>query len=88
VNRIVNDEVIENLDKIKIYPIRIKSGEDLAKEIARVANLSVVLRYRLEEEIRVLTKDEAYQQLGHSASVFRTVIEYSKKRQKSSHEPP
>jgi pentose-5-phosphate-3-epimerase len=75
----VNDEVLESLDKIKIYPIKITSEEDLANEIARVANLSMVLGYRLEDENRLLTKKEAYQQLGHSASLFKAVFEYAKK---------
>jgi hypothetical protein len=52
--------------------------EDPAREIARVANLSIVLGYRLEDENRVLTKEEAYQQLGHSASLFKGILEYTK----------
>jgi hypothetical protein len=75
----VNDEVLENLNKIKVYPIQINSEEDLAREIARVANVALVLGYRLEDENRMLTKEEAYEQLGHSASLFRAVLEYAKK---------
>jgi hypothetical protein len=74
-----NDEVLENLDKIKVYPVQIQSEEDLAREIVRVADLSMALGYRLEDEKRVLTKEEAYQQLGHSASLFRGILEYSKR---------
>lgn len=76
----VNDEVLENLDKIKVYPVKIASEEDLAKEIARVANLALALGYRLEDENRVLTKEEAYEQLGHSASLFRAVLEHARSR--------
>ena len=79
VDGVVNDEVMENLEKIKVYPVQINTEEDLAKEVARVANLSMVLGYRLEDENRVLTKEEAYQQLGHSASVFKGILEYVKK---------
>ena len=75
----VNDEVLENLDKITIYPIKISSEEDLTKEIARVANLSMVLGYKLEDENRVLTREGAYKQLGHSASMFKAVLEYPKR---------
>jgi hypothetical protein len=74
----VNDEVLENLDKIKLYPIRINSEEDLAKEIACIANLSMKLGYQLESEDRLLTKDEAYTQLGHSASLIKAILEYAK----------
>lgn len=76
VDATVNDEVLENLDKIRIYPITIGSEQDLAKEIARIATLSLNLGYKLEDESRVLTKEEAYFQLGHSASLFRAIIKY------------
>jgi hypothetical protein len=72
----VNDEVLHNLDKIKIYPIVIKSEQDLAREIARIANLSLVLGYKLEDEGRLLTREEAYQQLSHSASLMKAVLDY------------
>lgn len=73
---IVNDEIMENMDRIKIYPIAIDSEEALAKEIARVANFSMQLGYRLQKENRLLTKDEAYEQLGHSASLFKSILTY------------
>jgi hypothetical protein len=79
VDGVVNDEVLENLDRIRVYPIQIRSEEDLAKEIARVANLSMVRGYRLEDKNRILTRGEAYQQLGHSTSLFRAVLEYATK---------
>jgi hypothetical protein len=72
----VEDEVLSNLDKIHIYPVTIKSEEALAKEIARIANLSLKLGYELEAENRLLTKDEAYRQLGHSASLFKAILKY------------
>ena len=74
---IINDEVLDNLDKIKVYPIEIKTEQDLAREIARIANLSLVLGYKLEDEGRILlTREEAYQQLSHSASLMKAVLEY------------
>jgi hypothetical protein len=78
----VNDEVLENLDKIKIYPTTITNEVDLAKEIARIANFSMVLGYRLEDEDRLLTKDEAYQQLGHSASLFEAILRFAERQVK------
>jgi hypothetical protein len=64
------------LDKIKIYPITIISEEGLAKEIARIANLSTALGYKLEDENRAPTKEEAYQQLSHGASLLKAIIKY------------
>ena len=47
-------------------------------EIARIANLSLILGYQIESEGRLLTKEEAYAQLSHSASLFKAILEYSK----------
>jgi hypothetical protein len=73
---IVNDEVLDNLDKIKVYPIEMKTEQDLAGEIARIANLSMVLGYKLEDEGRLLTREETYIQLSHSASLMKAVLGY------------
>jgi hypothetical protein len=51
----------------------------LAKEIARIANISIKKGYRLEKENRLLTKDEAYEQISHSASLFKAVLRYVEK---------
>ena len=48
------------------------------KEIARIANLSMKLGYQLEKENRMLTKEEAFVQLGHSASLLKAILEYVK----------
>jgi len=72
---IVNDEVLDHPERIKIYPIQIKSEDDLVREIARIANLSVKLGYQLEKENGMLSKEEAYVQLGHSASLLKAVLE-------------
>jgi len=76
---IVNDEVLDNLDKIKVYPIEIKTEQDLAGEIARIANLSMVLGYKLEDEGRLLTREETYNQLSHSSSLMKAVLDYLEK---------
>ena len=73
---IINDEVLDTVDKIKIYPIKIKSEEDLAEQIARIANLSIQKGYQIEDEKRLLTQEEAYVQIGHSASLFKAILIY------------
>jgi hypothetical protein len=64
------------LDKIKIYHITIESEEDLAKEIARIAKLSMKKGYQIEDENRLLKKEEIYDQLRHSASLFKAILSY------------
>jgi hypothetical protein len=73
INGVANDEILDNLDKIKVYPISIGSE----REIARIANQAMALGYKLEDEGRVLTKEEAYRQLSRSASLFRAIVEYA-----------
>jgi hypothetical protein len=73
---IVEDEVLNHLERIKIYPIQIQSEDDLVREIARIANLSMKLGYQLEAESRMLSKEEAYVQLGHSASLLKAILDY------------
>lgn len=73
---VINDEVLDNLSKIKIYPIDIQSEEDLAREVARIATMSLKLGYQLEKEGRMLSRQEAYQQIGHSASLFRGILRW------------
>ncbi len=75
---IINDEVLNNLPKIKIYPINITSEKELAAEIARIANIALLLGYKIELENRLLTKAEAYQQISHSASLFQAILTYVK----------
>lgn len=79
IDGIINDEVLDNLDRIKIYPIKIESEEDLVKEIAKIADVAKNLGYKLEEENRLLTKNEAYRQISRSASLFRAILDYVSK---------
>jgi hypothetical protein len=76
---IINDAVLDNADKIKIYPIKIESEKDLANEIARIANLSLKKGYQIQDEKRLLTKEEAYEQISHSASLFKAILKYVEK---------
>ena len=80
IDGIINDEILDNLDKIKLYPIALNSERDLANEIARISNISLKLGYRIEHERRLLTKAEAYEQLGHSVSLFKAILKYAEKR--------
>ncbi|BBO85020.1 hypothetical protein DSCO28_55860 [Desulfosarcina ovata subsp. sediminis] len=75
---IIEDEVLNNLSLIEIYPIKIESETDLPREIARIANLSTNLGYQLEKENRMLTKEEAYRQISHSASLFKGILNWLK----------
>lgn len=70
---VINDEVLYNLPLIEVYPIDIHSEEALGKEIARIANLSLKLGYQLETEERMLSRQKAYWQIGHSSSLFRAI---------------
>jgi hypothetical protein len=79
IDGIVNDEILNHLHKIKTYPITLHSERDLAREIARIATLSMELGYKLEDEGRILTKQEAYVQLGHSTSLFKAILQFVQK---------
>ena len=76
---IVENEVLDKFAEIEkhMYKITLRPDhfeEDLAKEIARIANISRQLGLKLRTENRNMTKEEAYVQLGHSASLLRAVI--------------
>ncbi len=72
----INDEVLDILSKIRIDPIEIQSESDLAKEIAKIANLSKNLGYQLEKESRMLSREEAYEQISHSASLLKDILRW------------
>ena len=75
-----NKNILENVQKLRnhMYNISLRPDrfeDDLAREIARIANLSGTLGRSLKKENRDMTTKEAYVQLGHSASLFRAVLE-------------
>lgn len=81
---IVEDTILNEPEKITIhmYPITLSKKDfeaDLAREIAIIANLSRKLGYKLREEKRDMTKQEAYVQLGYSASLLRAVLQHYNK---------
>jgi len=78
-----NDGVIErsalnNIGYIQrnMYEITIRNDEDLASEIARVAESSRRLGALIRKEKRDMTPDEAYTRIIHSASLFRAILVY------------
>ena len=80
---IVESEALQRIDKIakNMYPITLRTDhfeEDLAKEIAGIANLTRNLDNKLRKDNRNLTPEEAYEQLGHSASLFKAVLNWPK----------
>jgi len=75
-DHIIENEIEANMDKIKLSPMMIKNEEDLIQNIALIAAKSKDLGYKLVGEKRNMTKDEAYQQISQSASLFKAVLEY------------
>ena len=81
---IVEETILKEPEKITIhmYPINLSKKyfeADLAREIARIANLSRKLGYKLRAEKRDMTKQEAYIQLEHSASLLKAVLQHYNK---------
>ena len=76
IDGIIEDGVLDNIHKIKLYEIKINTEKELADEIARIANISLKLGYSLEAEERILKKEEAYEQISHSASLFKAILDY------------
>ena len=79
----VNDGVIEcnvqnNIGYIQrsIEGIRIENEQDLAREIARVAETARRLGRKIRKENRNMTQAETYTQVIRSASLFRAILQY------------
>jgi len=78
---IVEETILNEPGKIKQYMYSVSLSKDnfekdLAREVARIANLSRKLGYKLRTENRDMTKQEAYTQLGHSASLLKAVLQH------------
>ncbi|MBM3163206.1 MAG: hypothetical protein FJZ79_07800 [Chlorobi bacterium] len=78
-----NDGIIEcnvqnNIGYIQrcIYDIHIENEQDLAREIARVAETARKLGMKIRKENRNMTQAETYTQVIHSASLFRAILRY------------
>lgn len=72
----IDREILDNVSKIEISKIRLKTEDGLAREIARIGNISMELGFRLESENRMMTKEEAYRQVGYSISLLKAILEY------------
>ena len=78
---VVNREVLQDYTRIRTYAIHIRSEQELAGEIARIANIAIARGYAMERENRALTKREAYDGLRHSASLLRAILSYVQSRE-------
>ncbi len=79
----VNDGVIENSVRNNIAYIQrimtapyIRNEDDLAKEIAAVAESARKLGQKMRREHRNMTVDEAYTQVARSASLFNAILSW------------
>jgi hypothetical protein len=75
---IVENSILSNISAItsRMHPVIVNKMEDIAQEVARIANLSHDLGMKLRRENRQLLPDEAYGQLAESASLLKAVLEY------------
>ncbi len=76
---IVDKDILRNLGEIRkrMYTITLRPDhfeEDLAKEIAKIANRVRELALAMKAADRDMTKEEAYTQLGRSASLLKAVL--------------
>jgi hypothetical protein len=76
IDLMIKPEQLTSENDIRIYPVNIKNEDDLAEKIANIANISIELGYLLEKENRILTKAEAMNQISHSSSLLKGLIEY------------
>jgi len=81
---IVDKTVMEHPERITgcMYAVTLRNDRfeaDLSREIARIANLTRRLGYTLRKQDRDMTPEEAYAQLGHSASLLKAVLKHFKK---------
>lgn len=81
---VIEEAILDQARKIiqRMYAIQLNGDDfevELAREIARIANISRKLGYKLRAEKRSMTKEEAYEQLGHSASLLKAVLRHYNK---------
>jgi hypothetical protein len=79
-----NDSTIESVVmndvgfiQSRIYDIDIKCEEDVAREIAKIANTSRTLAAKLEKEGKNMTSEQTYDQIIQSASLLKAVLKYA-----------
>ena len=87
---VVDADVMENLEQIRANMQPVDLGENpwtvgLPNEIARIANLARALDDKIRKEARMITREEAYQQLGLSAALLQAVIRVLEKPSQAVH---
>lgn len=83
---IVNKGILMNIDKIYKHMYSLTLGQNnfeeaLAREVAGIADRARRLALKLKKEKRDMTKEEAYIQLGQSASLLKAVLKHLGKYQ-------
>ncbi|MBI5055837.1 MAG: hypothetical protein HZB61_04390 [Nitrospirae bacterium] len=78
---VIGGEVLDNINRLKrlMYQVDLRHDhfeDDLAKEIAVIANKARHLGHKLKKENRAMTKEEAYNQLAQSASLINTALKH------------
>lgn len=78
---IIEKEVLENRNEIikRMYDIEFSANnfeDELAYRIAKIANISLKLGKKMKKENRNMTKDEAYEQIAHSASLLKAILKH------------
>ena len=76
IDLMISADLLESKNGIKIYNVRIKNEKDLAEKIAYLAKISMELGYRIEKENRLLTEEEAMDQISHSVSLLKGLLKY------------
>ncbi|NTW69683.1 MAG: hypothetical protein HGB23_07485 [Chlorobiaceae bacterium] len=78
---IIEAEALQCIGEIQrsLYTITLASEEDLAREVARIAELSRRLGNTMRTEKRDMTPEETIVQAVHSASLFRAILLYAGK---------
>ena len=76
-DELLEGEVLAHIDRIRagMKPVTVRSEEELADEVANLARESRALGYKLRDENRDLTPDEAYRQLSLSASLLKAAMD-------------
>lgn len=73
---IVESEIFSYLQYIPVYEVKIESESDIIEKICQVANNSIKLGNKMRSENRNMTKQEAYNQISQSASLFKGILKY------------
>lgn len=76
IDLMISTQLLKSQTGIDIYPVSIKNETDLAEKISHLANISLELGYRIERENRILTEKEAMDQISHSVSLLKGLLEY------------